>query len=98
MARTGVQARPEFFSERTQVRGIIFCVDAEAEDDVIAGAFAFNPEPPAEDPKQGIEPVHRPSEFREHLHQPIEAFDMGKLMNEDNAQSIVRPGLRLARK
>ena len=77
-----------------QMRGVIGALHAAAHHLVIARVLAFEPQPPAGDPEQRIEPVERAQQLRGELHDPVAAADVRELVRQHDARALVRPRIR----
>src|SRR4030095_10366411 len=73
--------------------GVVFSVNAEAENDVVTCMLALAAQTAAHEPEQRIEPVNGARQVRCDLYQPVMAFDMCKFVDEDDADPVVRPTL-----
>ena len=93
----GAAVHAERAREIDQVRGVRGAADAEVEDDVVAGVFAFAAQPRAGDPEQRVEPVDRARHFGEQLDQPVAADEVRHLVREHQPHAIRRPRSAIGR-
>ncbi len=77
-----------------QVRGVLRRIDAGRQHHVVARVLAFEAEPRAREPDDGIEPVHGADDLADDLREPVAAADVRQLVPQDDAQPIVGPAAR----
>jgi hypothetical protein len=58
---------------------------------IVTGVLAFKTEAVAYDPYQRIEPIEHTEQLGRHLHNPVAAPDVRKLVAQDDARAIRRP-------
>ena len=63
-----------------EMRGVIRTLEAAAHHFVVARVLALEPQPPAGDPEQWIEPVEGPQQLGGELHNPVAAADVRELV------------------
>ena len=77
--------------------GVAFSVNAEAEHNVVTSMLALTAQAAAHEPEQRIEPVQSTSTFRDDLCEPVVPFDVRKLVDENDADPLLRPALGISR-
>ena len=78
-----------------EMRGVIGAFHAAAHHLVIACVLAFEPEAPAGEPEQRIEPVDRAQQLGRELHDPVAATDVRELVRQHNSRALVASRLQL---
>ena len=101
MAGAGTQAggvRPQAAREIDEVSRVRRCVDAERQDDVVAGPLALDAQLAAGAPGQRVEPVQRAQCLGGELMNPVAPGDVGELVGQHhtNALGAATPGRRAA--
>ena len=77
-----------------EMRGVIGAFDAAAHHLVVACVLAFEPEAPAGEPEQRIEPVDRAQQLGRELHDPVAATDVRELVRQHDSRALVASRLQ----
>src|SRR5262245_32431748 len=77
--------------------GVVFSINAKTENDVVTCMLALTAQTAGHQPEKWIEPGNGASQFRNDLYRPVMPFDVRKLVDENDADPVIRPALRIGR-
>ncbi len=75
-----------------QVAGVVRRSGTESEDFFVAGQFLLEIEAANRPPREGVEPVGRTGDPRDHPRRPVEAGDVDQFVQEHRLAAVVEPG------
>ena len=93
----GEAARAHHTGDVEELVRVVRPARAGGEHEVVAGALTLGAQPPRRHPRERVEPVRRAGDLRDQVRQAIAALHVRELVQEDDAEAVGRPRIRVSR-